>query len=155
MSYIQYEKKNKVDSLNMNIIDNKSVSVFPSHIYSGNTVQPPYYLCFTPRNTETHYMYGVEKDSHPDHFSRFSYGMFNACRNGYCQGNHNGRYIVSEDEYLKNDYQPPNLAPDRFYKGRFQYAPIGRDSSGDLVNDINMKNPYMPQDIVLSRVLNN
>lgn len=53
----------------------------------------------------------------PDHFSRYGYNAdTGTCSNGFCLGNHNGRYIVGELDLGKGIYaDPPNMAPQSWY----------------------------------------
>jgi hypothetical protein len=54
----------------------------------------------------------------PDHFSRYGYNQkTSSCVNGYCLGNHNGRYIVGQNQLGKGIYDDnlPGLAPQSYY----------------------------------------
>ena len=78
---------------------------------SGNVVPDPHYLCDRPRDTELNYIIGVEREKHPDHYSRFGYA-----RNfyGYASGHWPGRY-QEDRECSCEDFNPPGMAPARFY----------------------------------------
>ncbi len=54
----------------------------------------------------------------PDHFSRYGYNSkTGTCRNGYCLGNHNGRYIVGEQDVERGIYADPvDMAPPAWYE---------------------------------------
>ena len=102
--------KNRCD-LNQNVVNGDKVSVYPMNIYAGNTFPSQTYLCEYPRNSKTNYIYGRERDEHPEYSSRFSYVRN---WNGYGVGVHNGSYLVSED--CAYSTEPAGVAPKRFYK---------------------------------------
>ena len=103
---------------------NKSVdkiSEFPRNIYGKGFINEqsnlPYQTLYPEavRDKNINYIYGVEKTKHPSHFSRFSYPW---CENGYCTGNHPGRYNTPPAFYKETDPIPENMAPPRFYTGK-------------------------------------
>lgn len=91
-------------------------------------VQYPWYLYSRPRDLETDYVIHSERDTHPQHFSRFAYPYF---ANGYGFGNFPGRYNTppscgyppwnwqdESSEYPMSEVsekQPGNMAPSRLY----------------------------------------
>jgi hypothetical protein len=109
-----YESKKKREKLNLNQTTKPPV-VFPRNIYDGPLYNTPYYWCDKPRDKESMYLFGVERDRHPDHFSRYGYAKN---RNGYGIGTWVGRYIVPEGEDY--DPQPPNMAPPLYYTDAYQ-----------------------------------
>jgi hypothetical protein len=69
-----------------------------------------------PCDDKIDYMYPTQRSQHPDMFSRFGYPW---CENGYCIGNHPGRYNTPPAFQWQSNLQPPDMAPQRFYEGRF------------------------------------
>lgn len=122
--YVRYNIQFEVDALDQNTVNANDVSVFPRGIYSAEVFPEPQYLCSYPRDKSTEYILGVERDSHPDHFSRFMYGNN---WNGYGVGHFPGFYRVSEDccgscptnvdGKCANicDLNPKGTAPAKFY----------------------------------------
>lgn len=97
------------DKLDKNKMEGK-FNTFPYHIYDANTVPAPESFCASVRDTEFDYMLGVERDIHPDHFSRFGR---NTAHNGYGSGHWPGRYLHSQ--WYRTE-EPEGMAPPRFYK---------------------------------------
>jgi hypothetical protein len=109
--YINPSNPEEIDRMNLSKIRDKfKVTTFPETF--GEPFIQPYYACFVPRSTKTAYIYNVERDEHPQHFSRYGYAR---CANGYCFGHMPGKYVVSDSCVV--DPQPNNVAPDRFYSG--------------------------------------
>ena len=114
--YVQYENQSQVDYLDQNTFNGDKTVIFPRHLYSGNARRQAYYIDFRPRDTDLNYIIGVERDTHPDHSSRFDYGR---CKYGYCSGHWPGRY--EENEWGAGyDPQPKDMAPARFYEPKHQ-----------------------------------
>lgn len=136
--YITYDDPLEVAQLDRNTYDASRAVVFPRHLYSGNVVPDPHYLCDRPRDTELNYIIGVERENHPDHYSRFGYA-----RNfyGYSSGHWPGRYQEDREctcskyqDYSSqdcskcsqhssqscSDFNPPGMAPERFYLPTFE-----------------------------------
>lgn len=115
MSYIAYNDKDQVAYLDRNTYDASRAVIFPRHLYGGEAVIDGYFVCSRPRDTELSYVYGVERDDHPDHFSHFNYGR---CQYGYCTGQWPGRY--DENEWCQHLALPKDMAPPRFYETEYR-----------------------------------
>lgn len=105
----QYRKFDESMDVNNTFIDYNLLKTQPKFGYK-NTVYPPLpaqYICSENRNIPTHYIYGREITSHPDFPSRFGFAH---CPNGYCSGQHPGRYATSLACYF-DDYDPPGMNP--------------------------------------------
>lgn len=110
--YVHPYNPREVNDMDMTPYKNpQEISVFPEMIPGAEVAIQPYYVCSRPRSTKTAYIYGVEREEHPPHFSRFGYAR---CANGYCSGVTPGKYIVGDD--CSYDPQPHNTAPKRFYE---------------------------------------
>lgn len=132
--YVQYEKNDQIHYLNQNTFDGDKTVIFPRHLYSGNARQQAYYTCFRPRDTELNYIYGVEREDHPDHFSKFGYAR---APYGYGTGHWPGRYNTSI--WCNDDVQPKDMAPERFYEPVNQ-GPFSNISQGQI--DYNWEKNY-------------
>lgn len=117
--YVQYNIEPQVFDLDRNVWRASAGTIADGatgrHLYANEPRHPAYNLCFSGRDPETHYIIGKERDTHPDHASRFGYAN---CENGYCSGHFPGKYIVSDA--CQCDPQPPNAAPERFYTEPYQ-----------------------------------
>lgn len=74
-------------------------------------------------------VYRIERNEHPAHHSRFGYPW---CPNGYCTANHPGRYNTAPGLMWMDNAQPPDMAPSRFYSGKWQDPNY---NSSDAYND--------------------
>lgn len=141
-NYVQYDNKVEVGALNLNIYNGARAVVFPRHIYAGNVISAPYYACSRPRDTETRYIIGVERDDHPDHFANFGYAR---APYGYGTGHWPGRY--NDSVWCgQSDPQPPDCAPKRFYSqeqtGWFSSQSVG-DEMEDYGKNVLMRLPIL------------
>lgn len=116
--YVTYNLKSSVDKLDLNRVyvtpNLSNVSVYPRYIYSKNVFPEAEYLCHSgPRDLSSNFLYGNEKFVHEDHQERFSYdnGLFFQSPPLFV-----GKYQTSPYCWKETDAQPPNLAPERFYK---------------------------------------
>lgn len=118
--YVQYNNETEVKDLDVNVWRATAGDIADGatgrHMYRSEPRHPAYYTCFGGRDPGTHYIFGVERDSHPDHSSRFGYAR---CANGYCSGHWPGRYNEA-DVCSEYDPQPPDMAPERFYTAPYQ-----------------------------------
>lgn len=112
--YVVYNNKKQVDNLDLNKIPGRDRLVeFPGFIYQGQPFGPAQYICDDPpRDTNYNYIYGIERLEHPDHFSRFTYGVTD---NGYGVGHWPGRYNTPAICQPFTGKDPDNMAPSRFY----------------------------------------
>ena len=110
MSYVAYEQLDEVRSLDRNTYDGNTSTTFPNNIYMGEVQHQPYYACSRPRDTDFNYIIGVERDDHPNHFSRFGYARGPL---GGHEGAWPGRYATTPGCEVG---EPPNMAPKRFYE---------------------------------------
>lgn len=127
-AYIFYRSPGSVASQNRNFVDPRVASEFPRRLYKGEPMggshcQPFQFECPTlPRDCNIEYSYPVAnvaagipgRSIHPANFSRFSYPW---CPNGYCTGNHPGRYNTPPGMMWQTSAMPPGMAPARFYEG--------------------------------------
>ena len=151
--YMTYNSPMSRRQGNQNNLDNIPVSVFPRNIYDGETMGGYYDQPFrnnglpgttlgtpaefVPRDVEmdyfidpTHNYKGSDptiKNTHPSHFSRFGY---KGCPNGYCTGNHPGRYNTAPD-LMNKTRQPPNMAPIEFYNEHLNVRTVNVNSFYD------------------------
>jgi hypothetical protein len=136
-AYLDYNSPTSRDNLNLNIIRNDP-KPFPGRGMYSSRSEPLYDDGFldpvsalrTPTQKDHLKFYPPESkkaedemrqngtDNLPDHFSRYGYNASTGtCRNGYCLGNHNGRYIVGEEELGRGIYaNPANMAPPSWYE---------------------------------------
>lgn len=129
--YISYD--NPIESSNLNqryvsLTENDiKKGITGRHLYFAEPVRQDYTICDTAyigkdgkqktwRDPNFHYLLGLERNDHPDNFSRYGYAL---CPNGYCLNQFPGKYVTPQ-QYLTN-IQPPGVAPERFYK----YNPAG------------------------------
>lgn len=135
-SYTDYNSRTSIGRLNLNLIKNTPMPFPGLGMYSANET-PLYDDCYL-EPLSAHYSsqgdclkFQVNNTSKrgeselrqngtanlPDHFSRYGYNAATGtCRNGYCLGNHNGRYIVGERELDKGIYgDPEGMAPESYY----------------------------------------
>lgn len=114
MSYIKYNNDKQIKDLNLNSIQHPSY-VFPYNIYKGSTFEVPWFLCDSPRDKESMFIYPNEREDLPDHFSRFNYAK---SWNGNGIGTWPGRYQISEQcatgEKMMDD-EPKDMAPPHIY----------------------------------------
>jgi hypothetical protein len=110
-NYVQPDNDQQVEALDLNTYNGDRAVVFPRHIYAGDVVPAPKYLCSRPRDTQTRYIFGVERDLHPLHAANFGYAR---AAYGYGTGHWPGRYNGSM-WCNQDDVQPPNMSPARFY----------------------------------------
>jgi len=121
-AYAFYESKASLDKQNQNVVARKDATEFPRNIYVGESFnparcQPLQYTCQDyPRDRNIDYFFGTERTMHPGHFSRFGYEW---CPNGYCIGNHPGRYNTPPAFRWQTSVQPLGMAPERFYHGKY------------------------------------
>src|SRR5437868_7423373 len=121
-AYAFYESKASLRKQNQNEVAREDASEFPKNIYgkepfSPGKCQPLQYTCQDySRDKSIYYFFGTERTRHPSHFSRFGYPW---CPNGYCIGNHPGRYNTPEAFRWQTSVQPPDMAPERFYHGKY------------------------------------
>ena len=127
-NYVQYDNEMEVAALNLNVYDGNRAVVFPRHIYSGYVVPAPDFACSRPRDTQTRYIFPVERDKHPLHFARFGYAR---APYGYGTGHWPGRYNGSVWCGQSNS-QPENMAPARFYSPE-QTGWFSSESEGDAM----------------------
>lgn len=114
-TYVAYNDKKEVDNLDLNTWDS-TLEFSGKHLYEKPALYGAIGLCSPARNPDVHYIYGVERQDHPDHSSRFGYGRF---PNGYGVGNwSSGFYNMPPG--CDYDPQPPNMAPERFYSKPYQ-----------------------------------
>ncbi len=113
-NYVEYNNKEEVEDLDRNVWKTSPQAIADGasgrHLYKNEPRHSAPYLCFSGRDPESHYIIGVDRDEHPDHSSRFSYGH---CPNGYCTGHWPGRYATSLA--CSKNIMPPGMAPPRFY----------------------------------------
>jgi len=121
-AYAFYESKASLRMQDRNTVPRKCASEFPRRIYAKEPFNPSHcqplqYDCQNyPRDKTIDYFFGTERTVHPDHFSRFGYPW---CPNGYCVGNFPGRYNTPEAFQWQTNVQPPDMAPERFYHGKY------------------------------------
>jgi len=121
-AYTFYESAASVDKLDKNTVECQEASEFPRGFYkreplNPDRTQPVRYMAQRgPRDLEIDYFFGSDRLRHPDHHSRFGYPW---CPNGYCTGNHPGRYNTAPAMMWQTSVQPPNMAPERFYHGKY------------------------------------
>lgn len=126
-SYVIYSSPGSVAAIDKNTPQKSNrtapPSQFPRKIYSGSPFNPsktqpnffreagvvPY-----PRDTEVDYFIHVDRDKHPQNFSRFGYAW---CENGYCSGPFNGRYNTPPAMQWMSNLWMADMAPERFYHG--------------------------------------
>lgn len=122
--YVRYNKKDERDALDQNTVMSDNVSVFPFGIYAHPTMEDPDFLCDSPRDKRSNYVYGRERYSHPQHFSRFARAD---SWNGYGVGNwSSGKYKVSDACYGSDLFDdPPGMAPPELY-GETPYTVTSR-----------------------------
>lgn len=149
--YVRYNDPAEVAYLDQNTFDASKAVVFPGHMYAGNVVpsasfitdakpfqdamRPPGWRS-KPRDTQTHYIYGVERMQHPDHFSRFGYGRRHY---GYSE-QRPGTYDEPGEDC--NMFLPEDMAPKRFYSYEYSGHNINTSqASADLdgLNNIEYK----------------
>lgn len=120
-SYVIYNSPGSVKNMDRNTP--KNPTQFPLKMYKGSTLnpsktQPQYYrdagVVPYVRDTKVDYILHVDRDDHPENFSRFGYPW---CENGYCTGNHPGRYNTPPGMQWMTRTWPSDLAPKRFYQG--------------------------------------
>lgn len=118
-TYVNYYDRDEIKDLDRNVWHATSGTIADGasgrHLYKNEPRHPAYYVCSGGRDTETHYLLGIDRDDHPDHTSRFGYGR---CPNGYCFGHMPGKY--NEPPSCSKVPQPQDMAPARFYKGDYQ-----------------------------------
>jgi len=118
--YVFYESYGSIKNLNKNLVPVDETSQYPRRLYKNEPFNqskcfPHQYTCPAgPRDVEIDYFYVLEKETHPPHFSHFAYPW---CPNGYCTGNHPGRYNTAP-AFLWQTKLPENTAPPRFYEGK-------------------------------------
>lgn len=121
-AYAFYESYASLKNQDRNVVKGPEATEYPRHIYQGqpfnpSVCQPLQYLAQNrPRDINIDYFVWADREDHPPNFSRFAYPW---CPNGYCVGNHPGRYNTPEAFRWQTSAQPEGVAPDRFYKGRF------------------------------------
>lgn len=112
--YVGYNDRYDIKALDMNVWDATDATIADGasgrHLYKNEPRSTSQYLCDDGRDVDTNYILGVDRDDHPDHTSRFSFGH---CPNGYCTGNWPGRYATSL--VCNKNIMPPGMAPARFY----------------------------------------
>jgi len=141
--YVRYQDEKEIQNLDQNSwpgpIANLSGSVSYGKLgkdlytmFGNGPRRQSYQICEAGRDVSSHYIIGLERDSHPDHSSRFGYGR---CRYGYCFGHMPGKYIVNEQCGGYDDPLPNNMAPDRFYTSKYT-DPFSCLSEGRVEYDI-------------------
>lgn len=120
--YIFYNSSESIKTLDQNKVCLQNASQFPARIYSKNAFNPS--RCYPnqsmtcqsyPRDTSIDYTLHKDRDTHPDHFSRFTYDWMP--ENGYGIANHPGRYNTPAAFRWMTSAQPLGMAPERFYHG--------------------------------------
>jgi hypothetical protein len=120
-AYTIYNSPGNVAAASINFP--KNTSQFPRRFYKAEPLNPsktqpqrypeagaiPY-----PRDPEVDYILFADRDTHPAHFSRFSYPWF---LNGYGVGNFPGKYNTPEAMRWQTSALPEDMAPERFYTG--------------------------------------
>jgi hypothetical protein len=107
---------------NLGFVGNPEVGQFPRRLYSTKPLavshcQPFQYDCPNyNRDPQIDYILWQDRDNHPSNHSRFGYPY---CDNGYCIGNHPGRYNTPPGMQWQSD-PPKGLAPPRFYQLPFK-----------------------------------
>jgi len=118
--YVFYNSYGSVDTQNKNKVPVNVATEYPRGLYVGESLnpsvcQPNQFICQNRvRDPSIDYFFGTEVTEHPGHFSRFGYPW---CPNGYCIGNHPGRYNTPEAFQWQSSGQPLGMAPERFYEG--------------------------------------
>lgn len=119
--YVFYESYGSINTQNQNYVPVEEAAEYPKGLYKKESLnpsrcQPLQYTCPNgPRDPSIDYFFPTEVETHPPHFSRFAYPW---CPNGYCVGNHPGRYNTPEAFRWQTEVQPEDMAPSRFYKGK-------------------------------------
>lgn len=119
--YAFYNSYGSVAARNQNEVSVKKVAQYPKGVYTAESFnpsrcQPLQYLCQeNPRDPDIDYFFGTEVVQHPPHFSHFAYPW---CPNGYCVGNHPGRYNTPEAMRWQTSALPKDMAPEKFYHGK-------------------------------------
>lgn len=93
----------------------RGAGVFPYDIYSHPPMHTGYYVCSRPRDPRAHYIINVERQRHPALFSRFGYGEN---WNGYGVGIWTGGKYRTSDACCGQSFDPPGMAPPRFYENK-------------------------------------
>ena len=127
-NYIIYSSPASVANIDKNVPENSDrtpkPSQFPRRLYKGEpfgvSKTQPYFFKETgsamyPRDKNIDYTIFVDRETHPEHFSRFGYGW---CPNGYCFANMPGRYNTPPSMRWMSDILPDIMAPQRFYEGK-------------------------------------
>lgn len=107
-----YENREAVHALDENDVYQKPVSVFPYDIYKHQPFHTAYYACDIPRDVRSHYLLYSERMHHPAMFSRFGYAEN---WNGYGVGIWSGGKYRTSDECCANSFDPPGMAPAKYY----------------------------------------
>lgn len=159
--YISFDDPIDVARLNQNTWlgtrDSIDRGITGRHMYFAEPIRQDYTICdtmyydvngkqWTWRDTEKHYLLGLDRDDHPNHFSRYGYAW---CPNGYCLNQFPGKYVTPQ-QFLTN-IQPVDVAPKRFYtynedgtvKGS-TYVNMSQ-ARGDRLNEHNIPFPHINQ----------
>jgi hypothetical protein len=108
-------------ALDKNVVPRSQASEFPRQFYKKepfniSKCQPDRYFCNDyPIDKQIDYMFPTDRVTHPANFSRFGYPW---CPNGYCIGNHPGRYNTPPS-FQWQDAQPTDMALPEQYEGVF------------------------------------
>lgn len=115
--YVVFSDPHERRALDRNTLHNStrkniSTGAFGSKMYVDDASEPAHWMCSPGRDPRVQYIFGVERTTHPDHFSRFGYGRG---WNGYVYGHSPGKYNDNPD--TMTIHRPAGMAPARFYEG--------------------------------------
>lgn len=81
-NYVMFGDPAAVKALDKNRLEASNVTVFPRGLYSGQPLPTADNVCHSIRDPSTHYIIGVDRNDHPDHFSWYGYGRHYNPSNG-------------------------------------------------------------------------
>lgn len=115
-NYVRYGDPVERRALDQNNpTDRDRIVVFPGRIYAGEAFPMSQYVCASgPRDTNTNYLFRLERQQHPDHFSLFGYAEM---PNGYGTGSYSRGYNTPPACW--DEPEPDGMAPARFYADYF------------------------------------
>jgi hypothetical protein len=135
ISRVKYQSDGSIAGMTKNFVPLEKSSEFPRRLYGAQPFNPSrdqpirYMATAGPIDPEIDYLVYSERDDHPAHHSRFGYPW---CPNGYCTANFPGRYNTAPAFMAADNAQPPDMAPSRFYCGKWQDQNY---NSSDAYND--------------------
>ena len=151
-AYVKYNNPREIEYLDQNNIDAATAVVFPAHLYSGNALPAAHFITgghpfepamrdpntrHLPRDTETHYIIGKERASHPPNFSRFGYAR---TKYGYSE-QRPGTYVEPDEDC--NLFLPEDMAPSRFYTDEYSgHSSVLSQAQIDYANVMNSYPKY-------------